>query len=374
MELNTSSWLIAGGRNRSTGAPLNVPLVAASNFNLSSADPEGRSYSRSEGTDSTIALQELLGPLDGGEALVFSSGMAAAAAVLHRVPAGGTLVVPTDPYHGVKNIAIEGESLLNWNVVRLELDDTKAWVDHAQTADLLWLESPANPLLTVADLPAICGAKRGSNTLVAVDSTFATPLLQQPLKLGADVVMHSATKFIGGHSDLLAGSLTTNSPDLYTELESRRTITGGSIGTLESFLTLRGARTLALRLNQAQANAQELAERLQGHEEIEVVRYPGLASHPTHTVAKSFMSGFGAVMSFDPTGGGARASALCDHLNLVFHATSLGGVESTMERRAVIAGQEAMPPALIRFSVGCEDIEDIWADISQALEATKWAQ
>ena len=374
MELNTSSWLIAGGRNRSTGAPLNVPLVAASNFNLSSADPEGRSYSRSEGTDSTIALQELLGPLDGGEALVFSSGMAAAAAVLHRVPAGGTLVVPTDPYHGVKNIAIEGESLLNWNVVRLELDDTKAWVDHAQTADLLWLESPANPLLTVADLPAICGAKRGSNTLVAVDSTFATPLLQQPLKLGADVVMHSATKFIGGHSDLLAGSLTTNSPDLYTELESRRTITGGSIGTLESFLTLRGARTLALRLNQAQANAQELAERLEGHEEIEVVRYPGLASHPTHTVAKSFMSGFGAVMSFDPTGGGARASALCDHLNLVFHATSLGGVESTMERRAVIAGQEAMPPALIRFSVGCEDIEDIWADISQALEATKWAQ
>lgn len=371
MELQASSWLIAGGRDRSTGAPLNVPLIAASNFNLNSGSPDGRSYSRSEGTDSSLALEELLGPLDGGQALVFSSGMAAAAAVLNRVPAGGTLVVPKDPYHGVKNIAVEGENLLNWNVVRLDLADTAAWVAHAETADLLWLESPANPLLTVADLPTICAAHRGDNTVVAVDSTFATPLLQQPLTLGADIVMHSATKFIGGHSDLLSGSLTTNRDDLFAEFAERRTITGGTIGALESFLTLRGARTLALRLEKAQANAQTLAERLDAHDQIEVVRYPGLPNHPTHDVASTFMSGFGAVMSFDPVGGGNRASALCDRLQLVFHATSLGGIESTMERRAVISGQEDMPPALIRFSVGCEHVDDIWSDISQALEASR---
>lgn len=371
MDMSTSSWLISGGRNRSTEAPLNVPIVAASNFNLDSGAPDGRSYSRAEGTDSTLALEALLGPLDGGKSLVFSSGMAAAAAVLHRVPVGGTLVVPFDPYHGVKNIAIEGEELGRWTVLRLNLADTAAWQDAAKTADLLWLESPANPLLTVADLPAICGAPRGANTLIAVDSTFATPLLQQPLALGADVVMHSATKFIGGHSDLLAGSLTMNNAALLEEFQTRRTITGGSIGALESFLTLRGARTLGLRLDQAQCSAGVLATRLAEHPEIETVRYPGLESHPTHGVAKSFMSGFGAMMSFDPLGGGERASALCDRLQLVFHATSLGGVESTMERRAVIAGQEDIPPSLIRFSVGCEDTEDIWNDIDQALGATK---
>jgi cystathionine gamma-synthase len=368
--METSSWLIAGGRDRSTGAPLNVPIMPASNFNLDSTVPDGRSYSRAEGTDSTLALEALLGPLDSGEALVFGSGMAAAAVVLHRVPFGGTIAIPLDPYHGVKHIAIEGETLNRWKVLRLDLADTAGWLAALETADLVWLESPANPLMTVADLPTICGAERKRDTIVAVDSTFATPLLQQPLNLGADVVMHSATKFIGGHSDLLAGSLTTNRDDLYEEFRARRTITGGSIGALESFLTLRGARTMALRLETAQRSAQTLAERLQAHPDVATVRYPGLESHPTHQVAKTFMTGFGAMMSFDPVGAGERAGALCDHLKIVFHATSLGGVESTMERRSVIAGQEKIPPSLIRFSVGCEDTEDIWNDINNALEAT----
>lgn len=369
--METSSWLISGGRDRTVGAPLNVPIVPSSNFLLQSSDPEGRSYARAHGTQSTDALEALLGPLDGGEALVFSSGMAAAAAVLHRVPFGGTIAIPLDPYHGVKHIAIEGEALNRWRVIRLDLADTNSWVAALETADLVWLESPANPLMTVADLPTICGAPRPTGTIVAVDSTFATPLLQRPLGLGADVVMHSATKFIGGHSDLMAGSITTSNSDLLEEFRSRRTITGGSIGALESFLTLRGARTLSLRLEQAQRSAQTLAERLLEHSEISTVRYPGLETHPTHSVAKTFMSGFGAMMSFDPTGPGERAGALCDSLKMVFHATSLGGVESTMERRAVIAGQEDIPPSLIRFSVGCEDVEDIWNDISQALDITK---
>lgn len=371
MQLATSSWLISGGRGRSIGGPLNIPIVAASNFNLESESPDGRSYSRSEGTDSTLALEALLGPLDGGESLVFSSGMAAATAVLHRIPVGGTLAIPLDPYHAVKQIALEGENLGRWQVLRLELSDTDAWLSALESADLLWLESPANPLLTVANLPKICAAPRKASTIIAVDSTFATPLLQRPLDLGADVVMHSATKFIGGHSDLLAGVLTTKREDLLAEFYHRRTITGGTIGALESFLTLRGARTLEMRLSRAQCTAEVLADRLLNHPEVGVVRYPGLETHPTHGIAKSFMNGYGAMMSFDPIGEGARASVLCDSLKLVFHATSLGGVESTMERRSVIAGQEDIPPSLIRFSVGCEDVEDIWADISQALEASR---
>ncbi len=369
--MQTSSWLISGGRDRTVGAPLNVPIVPSSNFLLESSDPDGRSYARAHGTSSTEALEALLGPLDGGEALVFSSGMAAATAVLHRVPFGGTIAIPLDPYHGVKHIAIEGETLNRWKVIRLDLADTAGWVSALENADLLWLESPANPLMTVADLPTICGAPRSPDTLVAVDSTFATPLLQQPLALGADVVMHSATKFIGGHSDLLSGSLVARDPDLLEEFRARRTITGGSIGALESFLTLRGARTMSLRVNHAQTSAQILAERLLEHPEIVSVRYPGLESHPTHAVAKTFMTGFGAMMSFDPVGPGERAGALCDNLKMIFHATSLGGVESTMERRAVIPGQEEIPPSLIRFSVGCENVEDIWDDISQAIDATK---
>jgi cystathionine gamma-synthase len=208
---------------------------------------------------------------------------------------------------------------------------------------------------------------------VAVDSTFATPLNQQPLDYGADVVMHSATKFMGGHSDLLAGALVTRDPELHEELHRRRLLYGGTIGGMEAFLTIRGIRTLSLRMERAQANASELARRLEAHPEVAVVRYPGLESHPTHGAAATFMKDFGALISFDPTGPGERASDVCARLELIHHATSLGGVESTMERRSVIAGQERIPPSLIRFSVGCEDVEDIWDDLEAALMATRVA-
>jgi len=234
----------------------------------------------------------------------------------------------------------------------------------------VWLESPENPLITVADLPTICSAPRSSTTLVAVDSTFATPLNQQPLALGADVVMHSATKFIGGHSDLLAGVLTVSRDDLFDEFHERRLLHGASIGAMEAFLTIRGARTLGLRLERAQANAMELAARLEAHPEVARVRYPGLASHPTHEVAARFMNGFGAMLSCETTGSGERATEVCERAELINHATSLGGVESTMERRATIPGQERIPATLIRFSVGCEDDEDLWADLDHALTST----
>jgi len=364
-EWTPQTWLIAGARNRTPGEPLNVPPVFASNYYLT----DDRVYSRAEGTPTTDALETLLGGLDGGRALAFASGMAAAAVVFQRLAVGSTIAVPTDPYHGVAGIVAEGERQGRWTVRRLDQADTAAWVAAVSECDLVWLESPENPLITVADLPTICATPRPDTTLVAVDSTFATPLNQQPLELGADVVMHSATKFIGGHSDLLAGVLTVARSDLYDEFHERRLLHGASIGAMEAFLTIRGARTMGLRLERAQDNAMELAQRLESHPEISRVRYPGLPSHPTHSVAASFMVGFGAMLSFETTGDGARATRVCERVELINHATSLGGVESTMERRASIPGQERIPPTLIRFSVGCEDVDDLWADLERALQA-----
>ena len=360
------TWLIAAGRTRTAGAPLNVAPVFASNFYL----PDDRVYSRTDGTATTDALEDVLGGLDHGRALVFASGMAAAATVFHRLAVGSTIAVPSDPYHGVAGIVDEGEAQGRWSVIRLDQADTAAWIDALDVCDLVWLESPENPLITVADLPRICGAPRRSTTLVAVDSTFATPLNQHPLDYGADVVMHSATKFIGGHSDLLAGALITASDELYDEFHRRRLLYGATIGAMEAFLTIRGARTLGLRLERAQQNAMELALRLDAHRGIERVLYPGLARHGTHEVAKSFMHGFGAMLSFETTGSAEHATDVCHRVELINHATSLGGVESTMERRAAIPGQERIPPTLIRFSVGCEDIEDLWNDLGQALRPT----
>jgi cystathionine gamma-synthase len=366
-EWSPSTWLIAGGRNRASGEPLNVAPVFASNFYL----PDDRLYSRSNGTATTDALESLIGGLENGRALVFASGMAAAAVILHRLPVGSHLAVPEEPYHGVAGLIAEGEAQGRWTVSRLDQSDTPGWLDACRTADLVWLESPENPLITVADLPTICAAPRKDGCIVAVDSTFATPLNQQPLDYGADVVMHSATKFIGGHSDLLAGAVITRSDELYDELHQRRLLNGATIGAMEAFLTIRGARTLGLRMERAQQNALELARRLEAHDEIDRVLYPGLPSHPNHDVAARFMTGFGAMLSFEPTGPGQRATTLCERMEIVHHATSLGGIESTMERRATIVGQERIPPSLIRMSVGCEDIDDLWSDFTRALEATR---
>lgn len=365
--LHPDTWLISQGRPTELGGPLNWPPIMASNFRL----PHERYYNRTEGTETQNALETLLGGVEGGRALAFSTGMAAVATLFHGLAVGSTLVIPEDPYHAVNGLAVEGEAQGRWTVQRLDLADTASWVEAAAYADLLWVETPANPLLTVADLPAICAAPRKEGCLVAVDGTFATPLVQKPLELGADVSMHSVTKFIGGHSDLMGGVLTVRDDDLYDELWNRRVRNGGTIGGLEAFLSIRGARTLGLRMERAMSNAEILAQRLDAHAEVAVVRYPGLASHPTHAQARSFMQGYGAMMSFDVMGSGDRASAVVEHTSIINNATSLGGIESTWERRALIAGQETMPPTLIRFSVGCEHVEDIWTDISAALEGTR---
>ena len=363
--LKPESWLVAAGRPAEPGAPLNVPLVPASNFIIGA----GREYARDDGTPTWEALEEIVGGLESGKAVAFASGMAAAAAVFDQLRAGAVVVLPDDCYQAVAGLAAAGAERGRWSVQRVAVADTAGWIRACGIADLLWLESPSNPLLAVADLEAICAAPRKPGAIVTVDNTFATPLHQQPLHFGATVSLQSATKFIGGHSDLLAGVATTCDEALQHALRRSRELTGATPGTLEAFLAARGARTLAVRLQRAQESAMALAARLEAHPLVSLVRYPGLPSHPTHAVARRVLRGFGTIISFDLRGDAAFADAVCRNVRLIRHATSLGAVESTMERRAAIPGQGHLPPSLLRLSVGIEDADDLWADLGAAIRA-----
>jgi len=362
--LRPDSWLVAAGRDRRPGEPLNVPLVPASSFVLGA----GRAYSRDDATPTWEALEDIVGRLEGGVAVAFASGMAAVAAVFDQVPSGSVVVLPDDCYQGATALAEAGRATRRFTVERVSVDDTAAWIEACGRADLVWLESPSNPLLVVADLAAICSAPRKPGALLAVDNTLATFLNQRPLELGASVSVQSATKLIGGHSDLLAGVATTRDPRLQAGLRRARELAGATPGVLEAFLAVRGARTLALRLERAQRTAMVLATRLEADARVDRTRYPGLPSHPTHEVAGRQLRGFGTMISFDVRGGAAAADAVCARVGLVQHATSFGAVESTMERRAAVAGQEHLPPSLLRLSVGIEDAEDLWKDLDRALQ------
>lgn len=361
------SILVAAGRDDSPGASLNPPIVTASNFILG----EDAVYARGDGTATWEALEDLCGRMECGHAVAFASGMAAVSAVFDQLTAGAHVVLPEGCYQGVTLLADDGARKGFWTTERLAVTDTAAWVEAAARADLIWLESPSNPLLEVADLMTICGAPRQHGALLVVDNTFATALNQQPLNLGADLSLQSATKFIGGHSDLLAGVITTRRDDLNDALRATRARTGATPGALEAFLALRGARTMALRVQRAQASAQVLAERLLQHPSVTCVRYPGLPSHPTHAIAAAQLGGFGTMIAFDLNGGAEDADAVCRHVRLIRHATSLGAVESTLERRAAVPGQEHLPPGLLRLSVGIEHVDELWHDLEQAISTVR---
>ena len=371
--LHPETAVICAGRpGHAAGGPLNSPVVLASNFHAGplaalGTGQDSRAYSRTDATPTWEALETAVGQVEGGHAVAFSSGMAAIAAVLDLVPAGGRIVAPADCYFGVGELLEDARQQGRWAVGRVDLTDTAAVQAAADGADLLWLETPSNPLMDIADLPALCAAGREAGAIVGVDSTFATPLLQQPLALGADVVVHSATKFIGGHSDLLSGLAIARDQALAGRLRHRRGMTGATPGALEAFLALRGLRTLALRLDRGQANAGELARRLDQHPAVSRVRYPGLPGDPGHRTAAAQMAGFGAVLAFE-VADALTADRLCDAVRVIVHATSLGGVESTIERRSKLPGQEHVPPGLLRLSVGCEHIDDLWNDLNSALE------
>lgn len=346
---------VSAGRTEEAGEPLNVPPVFASSFRMGGT----YDYARNEGTPTWAALEDAVGRLEGGTATAYASGMGAAAAIVDLLPPNARVVVPSDSYTAVRHL-VESRG---HTVDLRDITDTEAMLAAAEGADLLWLESPTNPLMDVADLPALCAV----DTLVAVDNTFATPLLQQPLALGADIVMHSGSKYIGGHADLLIGLTVTASADLADRLRRQRLLAGATPGGMEAFLATRGLRTLPLRVRQAQESAGELARRLDEHPRVTRVRYPGLPGDPGHARASTQMSGFGAMLSFEVTGGAAEADAVCAALKVINSATSLGGVESTIERRGRLPGQEHVPPSLLRLSVGCEHVADLWSDLDAAL-------
>jgi cystathionine gamma-synthase len=370
--LHPETAVICAGRPRAAGGPLNVPVVLASNFHASTGAAPGmqegsRAYSRTDATATWEALETAVGHVEGGHAVAFSSGMAAVAAVLDLLPAGARIVAPKDCYFGVGELLADGQQQGRWTVDRVDLTDTASVQATVAGADLLWLETPSNPLLDIADLPALCAAGRRAGAIVGVDNTFATPLLQQPLALGADIVVHSATKFIGGHSDLLSGITIARQDALAGRLRHRRGLSGATPGALEAFLALRGLRTLALRLDRGQSNAGELARRLDAHPAVSRVRYPGLPGDPGHRTAAAQMTGFGAILAFE-VADAPTADRICHALQVIVHATSLGGVETTIERRSKLPGQAHVPPGLLRVSVGCEHVDDLWNDLDTALE------
>jgi cystathionine gamma-synthase len=326
--------------------PLNSPITMASTY-VAGGDLEYGRY----GNPTWAALEEAIGALEGGRCLTFASGLAAIDTVLDLVANDEVVVAPRHSYQGTLVQLADRESRGRLRTRLVPVEDTAAVVAACDDAALVFLESPTNPALEVADIPAIAEAAHAAGAQVVVDNTFATPVLQRPLELGADLVVHSATKYLAGHSDVQMGALVTRDDALYDVLKGRRDMIGAVPGPFEAWLALRGLRTLTLRVERAAANAVELAGRLRAHPAVAEVRYPG----------------FGAIVApvfADP----AVADALQHRVRLWVHATSLGGVESTLERRRRWRTETAtIPEGLVRMSVGIEDVEDLWADLEQAL-------
>ena len=360
----------AGRPPRTQGAPVNAPVVLSSTYHSVGAPVPGEKlYSRID-TETWAPFEEAVAALESAteSGVVFGSGMAAIAAVLSFVPDGGRLVVPRHAYQVTLGFADDLAARHGVTVVRVDVADTEATIPQLDGADLVWIESPTNPMLEVADLPALIDAAHAAGALVAVDNTFATPLVQRPLELGADVVVHSVTKYLAGHSDVVLGIAVSSSAHLTGLVRAYRTLHGAIAGPWEVWLALRGLRTLPLRVERAQANAAELARRLAAHPDVAEVRHPSLPGDPGHEVAARTMDGFGAIIGLRPRGGLVAADSVVDAVRLWVPATSLGGVESSLERRRRFATESlTVPEDLLRLSVGIEDVEDLWTDLDQAL-------
>jgi cystathionine gamma-synthase len=371
--LSPATLAVTAGRSpHAPDSPLTAPVVLTSTYTGrdGATGPGDRVYGRWD-NPTWSALEAALGELEGGRALSFAAGMGAVSAVVDLVPVGGVLVLPRAPYSGAAQLAHRLAAAGRLRLREVRISDTDEVVAALAGADVLLAETPTNPLLEVADVPALATAARAAGVLLAVDNTFATPLLQRPLDAGAHVVVHSATKFLSGHSDVLLGAAVTRDDELLARLHAHRTLAGSIPGPWEAWLVLRGIRTLQLRVERACANAAELARRLAGHPAVERVRHPSLPGDPSHARAAAQMRGFGCIIAVEVAGGAEAAERVCSATRLWVHATSLGGVESTLERRRRHAAESPeVPESLLRLSVGVEDVEDLWRDLSAALDAT----
>jgi cystathionine gamma-synthase len=336
----------------------------------------GYEYSRTANPTRT-ALEECLTALEGGTgALAFASGMAAEDCLLRAVCSPGDhVLIPDDAYGGT--FRLFSKVYERWGVSHepVPVADPAAVraALAARPARVLWVETPTNPLLAIADIAVLAGLAREAGALLVVDNTFASPYLQRPIALGADVVVHSTTKYLGGHSDVVGGALVVTDPQLGERLDFHRNATGGVAGAFDAWLTLRGVKTLAVRMDRHCANAARVAEMLAAHPAVGEVFYPGLPAHPGHEVAAKQMRGFGGMVSFRVRAGAEEAAAVCARTRLFTLAESLGGVESLIElpgrmTHASAAGSALeVPGDLIRLSVGIEDAGDLIADLRQAL-------
>ena len=370
----------AGRPPRTQGGPVNPPVVLSSTYVSSGVPGPGELLYTRNGTETWQPFEEALSALEDARlpALVFGSGMAAIAAAVSLVPAGGRLVLPRHSYQMSLALMADLTTRTGLQVETVDIADTDATLaavlgsDGGPAADMLWIESPTNPMLEIADLPALVAGAGAAGALVVVDNTFSTPLGQQPLRMGADVVVHSVTKYLAGHSDVVLGAAVTDDPVLRDRMATYRTVHGAIAGPWEVWLALRGLRTLALRVERAQDNAAVLAWRLTRHPRVAEVRHPSLPDDPGHVRASRLLRGYGSIIGLRPVGGPSAADALVDAVRLWVPATSLGGVESSLERRRRFPTESATVPAdLLRLSVGVEDVEDLWADLEQALDTLR---
>lgn len=377
--MNEQTWsaetmaVVAGRPPREAGAAVSPAVELSSTY--MSWEPFGATDPGVYGRMNNATwrdLEQAVGALEGGTALCFASGMAAGAALFQLVPDGGRLVMADSSYGSMLSLAAQLAEAGRFRLTLVDVSDTDAVVSAMSDADWLVLESPTNPLMQVADLVTLGAAAQRLGVRIGVDNTFATPLLQNPLALGASVVMHSGTKYLAGHSDVVLGVLVANDNELLDQLRGHRGLHGAILGPMEAWLALRGLRTLAVRLERQQASAGVLAERLHRHPAVSRVRYPGLTSDPGHALAKAQMRGFGGMLAIELAGGRAAADDLVRCCRLWLPATSLGGVESLIERRRRIPAEPTtVPENLVRLSVGLESVEDLLGDLEQALAADR---
>jgi len=362
----------AGQEPDATTGSVVTPVVLASTFAQDGVGrPRAYEYARSA-NPTRDALETCLASLEGARfGLAFASGMAAIDAVLRALAGPGPVVIPTDVYGGTYRLLAE---VLDVAFEAVDLTDAAAVPELLPPGtSLVWLESPTNPRLSIIDLAAVAAEAHRRGAVCVVDNTFATPLLQHPLAVGADVVVHSTTKYLGGHSDVLGGFVGLDDPGLARRLHAVQRGAGAVPGPLDCFLVLRGVKTLAVRMAAHCANARAVAELLLGHPAVAEVRYPGLPTHPGHAVARTQMSGFGGMVSATLAGGEEAARSLAGGLELFTLGESLGGVESlvahpaTMSHAPLGATPLAADPALVRLSVGIESLEDLVADLQAGL-------
>ncbi|HEY9086004.1 MAG TPA: cystathionine gamma-synthase [Candidatus Tyrphobacter sp.] len=378
MKFSTRAIHVGQEADPATGATI-VPIYQTSTYTQEAVGKhKGFDYSRTI-NPTRVALERQLASLENAaHACAFSSGMAATSAVLNLLSAGDHVVVSDDLYGGTYRLFSRVFSRYGVEFTYVDLSDLAAVRGALRpSTKMLWIETPTNPLLKLADIAAV-SAMRPHGAVVAVDNTFATPFFQQPLGLGADIVVHSTTKYIGGHSDTVGGVAITNDDTIHETIKFHQNSVGGVPGPLDAWLVMRGAKTLALRMREHERNAQAVAAFLAAHDKVERVHYPGLSSHPQHELAKRQMSGFGGMLSFTLRAPESRAMEFASRLRYFSLAESLGGVESLIchparmthgsipkeerERRGVTDG-------LLRLSVGIEDIDDLIEDLRGGLDA-----